>query len=139
MFLFLVIKLDRTQNVDSPPRLTNYITRPMSTCGIELNFRPNCGLSLKCITSHQTVKVRLATVIVACAFDTPLYRTCLCSMSCAQSLTLIFSDNGRFDYFRFSYVLAALSCTCIAYATSVNFERLVLLPIRNYCQFSISV
>src|SRR6218665_83548 len=67
------------------------------------------ALSLKC-SSRQTVKVRLATIIVARAFDTPLYRTCFCSMSCAQSLTLIFSDDGRFDYFRFAFVLADLRC-----------------------------
>src|SRR6218665_3922115 len=72
-------------------------------------YRPNCCLSLRC-SSRQTVKVRLATVIVARAFDTPLYRTCFCSMSCARSLELIFSDDGQFDYFRFSYVLADLSC-----------------------------
>src|SRR6218665_586930 len=95
--------------LDSLHRPTNYITRPMSTCGIALNFRPNYGLSLKC-SSRQTVKVRLATVIVARAFDTPLNRTCFCSMSCARSLTLIFSDEHRFDYFRFAYVLADLSC-----------------------------
>src|SRR6218665_2612882 len=106
----------------------------MSTCGIALNFRPNCGLSLKC-SSRQTVKVRLATVIVARAFDTPLYMTCFCSMACAESLALIFTYDGRFDYFRFAFVLADLSCK----KTSVIFERLVLLPIRNYCQRSISV
>src|SRR6218665_1042089 len=106
--------------LDSLHQLTNYITRPMSTCGIALNFRPNCGLSLKC-SSRQTVKVRLATVIVAHAFYTPLERTCICSMSCARSLTLIFSDDGRFDYFRFAFVLADLCCK----ATSVNIERLV--------------
>jgi len=33
------------------------------TCGTALNFRLNCGLSLKC-SSRQTVKVRLATVIL---------------------------------------------------------------------------
>ena len=44
-------------------------------------------------------------------------------MPCARSLTLIFSDDGRFDYFGFAYVLADLYCC----ATSVNIERLVLI------------
>jgi|SRR6218665_388683 len=118
-------------NVDSLPRLTNYITRPMSTCGIALNFRPNCGLSLKC-SFRQTVKVRLATVIVARAFDTPLDRTCFCSMSCARSLMLIFSDNGRLDYLRSAFVLAD---RCMRLALTLN--DWVYLPIRNYCQLSV--
>src|SRR6218665_1762831 len=51
------------------------------------------------------------------------YRTCFCSMPYARSLTLIFSDDGRFDYFRFDYILADLYCC----ATSVNIERLVTI------------
>jgi len=31
---------------DSLPQLINYIAGPMPTCGITLNFRPNCGLGL---------------------------------------------------------------------------------------------
>src|SRR6218665_3833422 len=57
-------------------------------------------------------------------------------MSCARSLTLVFSDNGRFVDFRFAFVLADLRCSHQRY-----FERLVLLPIRwpSYCQLFISV
>jgi len=64
--------------------------------------------------------------------NTLLYKTFFHSMPCARSLTLIFSDDGRFDYFRFDYVLADLYCC----ATSVTLNVWLLLPIRNYCQLS---
>jgi len=64
---------------------------------------------------------------------TPFDRTSLCSMSCARSITLIFNDDGPFEYFRVAYVLADLYC-----ATGVDIGTSVwlLLPIHNYCQLS---
>ena len=56
-------------------------------------------------------------------------------MPCARSLSLIFSDDGRFDYLRFAFVSADLLC-CMRLALTLNawcYCRHVTIAIFYFC------